>query len=490
LTVGNTYYIRIFSEDPTYNVDGNFTVCVTGPPPAPNNDDCADAIVVTMSLDGDCNLVNGNVTGATSSGSTVCGGTNDDDVWYSFVATNDSAYVSRNANFDSYLEVRTNCNSNSAGSLLCTDAEESQLLTSLTVGNTYYYRIYSYSSTPPTDGSFTTCVASPAPPPQNVSCPGMLPICSDTPITFMAQSGGEDASTLEPGNDYDCLSTTPNPTWFYLQLSAGGTLSIDITASSDIDYAIWGPYSDLANAQANCNAYPLPADCSYSASAIEQANITGTNIGETYVLLVTNYADVPQNISLNSSPSNTATTDCAIVTLPIELIDFSLKQAGMSVQINWETGSELNNDYFTVEKSINGSSWSQIAKVKGAGTTNSANEYNAFDDKPYTGISYYRIKQTDVNGDSKYTKVEKVEFKGTESILVYPQPAKDKLTLVWDGFDGNITWMDFSGQIVNVSTQKSENGSFVADVSQLQRGIYFIRLSDGKSVITKKITIQ
>ncbi|MEO9256923.1 MAG: T9SS type A sorting domain-containing protein, partial [Crocinitomicaceae bacterium] len=183
-------------------------------------------------------------------------------------------------------------------------------------------------------------------------------------------------------------------------------------------------------------------------------------------------------------------TDCSIVTLPVELIDFTVKQAGMSVQVNWKTGSELNNDYFTVEKSMNGSIWSQIAKVKGAGTTNQLNEYSALDDKPFTGISYYRIKQTDFNGDFQYTNVEKVEFKGTESILVYPQPAKDKLTLVWDGFDGDITLMDFSGQIVNVPTQKSKNGSYIADVSQLQRGIYFIKLSDGKSVITKKITIQ
>ena len=492
LTVGNVYYIRVYTYTSLGGQTSAYNICVTKPPPPPVNDDCTSATTIIMSSDANCVATNGYVTGGTQTYpvTTGCGGTPNDDVWYKFVAVNDSAYISRTANFDSYLQVRTNCGSGAAGSLLCVDVESSQLLTGLTVGTTYYYRIYSYSSYPPTDGSFTTCVTSPAPPPPNGLCPNMVPICSDAPTSYFNNGGGINAEVTQPGNNYGCLYSSPNPVWYYIKIANAGNMSINLTGSADVDFALWGPYNSQTLAKVACGTLPLPIACSFSGSATEQINHTGCLVGEIYILLVTNFANVPQNISLVSSGSNTATTDCSIVTLPVELIDFTVKQAGMSVQVNWKTGSELNNDYFTVEKSMNGSIWSQIAKVKGAGTTNQLNEYSALDDKPFTGISYYRIKQTDFNGDFQYTNVEKVEFKGTESILVYPQPAKDKLTLVWDGFDGDITWMDFSGQIVNVPTQKSKNGSYIADVSQLQRGIYFIKLSDGKSVITKKITIQ
>ena len=490
LIFGNTYYIRVYTNTAATSQTSVFDICVTIPPPLPVNDNCGNATVLTMAPDANCIEINGYVTGGTQSSSTICGGTNDDDVWYSFVATSTSAYISRDANFDSFIEVRSDCGSGAAGSLLCEDAETSQLLGGLTIGVTYFYRIYSWSATPPTDGSFTTCVTTPSPPPPNGLCADMLPICSDAPTQYFNNGGGIDATISQPTNNYDCLSQAPNPVWYYIKIANGGNMSIDLTGSEDVDFALWGPYNSEILAKAACGALPLPIACSYSGLATEQINHAGCLAGQIYILLVTNYANIPQNISLVSSGANTATTDCSIVTLPIELIDFTVKQAGMSVQVNWKTGSELNNDYFTVEKSMNGSIWSTVSEVKGAGTTNNLNEYSALDNQPYNGISYYRIKQTDLNGDFQYSSIEKEEFKGVESILVYPQPAKDKLTLVWSGFNGEISWTDFSGKRLVISSQTAEKGRYIFDVSQLMQGIYFIKFSDGNSVATKKVIIQ
>jgi hypothetical protein len=140
----------------------------------------------------------------------------------------------------------------------------------------------------------------------------MQPICTNSGLSFTAQSGGADASTVDPGNNYGCLTTSPNPTWFYFEMSAAGDIAFDMSAGSDIDFALWGPYADLAAAQAACGSMPAPIDCSYSSSNTETANITGAQVGEVYVLLITNYANVTQAIIANQS-GGTAATDCTIV---------------------------------------------------------------------------------------------------------------------------------------------------------------------------------
>ena len=158
-----------------------------------------------------------------------------------------------------------------------------------------------------------------------VSCGEMAPICTDQGLNFTANSGSDEASTLDPGNDYDCLFSQPNPTWYYFQIATDGDLIMSLTAASDIDYAIWGPFTSLSVAQAACGAMgdqapPNPdngnlIDCSFSATNLETPTITGALTGQVYVMLITNYAGVVQNITLDQT-GGTASTDCNIVTNP------------------------------------------------------------------------------------------------------------------------------------------------------------------------------
>ena len=158
-----------------------------------------------------------------------------------------------------------------------------------------------------------------------VSCGEMAPICTDQGLNFTANSGSDEASTLDPGNDYDCLFSQPNPTWYYFQIATDGDLIMSLTAASDIDYAIWGPFTSLSVAQAACGAMgdqapPNPdngnlIDCSFSATNMETPTITGALTGQVYVMLITNYAGVVQNITLDQT-GGTASTDCNIVTNP------------------------------------------------------------------------------------------------------------------------------------------------------------------------------
>lgn len=165
LAASTTYYIRVW----TYSSGtGTFTMCVTTPPPAPANDNCVNATVVTQEANGSCTTVTGTVLGATNSGIANCTGTADDDVWFRFTATGATAIINRTTtgSWDSGIEVFASTGaapgSCIGASLGCQDAESSFTVSGLTVGMNYYVRVYTYSAAyTPSTATFTFCVTSP-----------------------------------------------------------------------------------------------------------------------------------------------------------------------------------------------------------------------------------------------------------------------------------------------------------------------------------------
>ncbi|MBL1279365.1 MAG: gliding motility-associated C-terminal domain-containing protein [Fluviicola sp.] len=148
---------------------------------------------------------------------------------------------------------------------------------------------------------------------QGATCAGMDPICTDVGASFTANTG----TTSEAGNNYGCLSTQPNPSWYYFEVATNGNIDMSLTAGSDIDFIIWGPYANLTAAQANCGTLGTgnQVDCSYSSTNTETPSIPGALAGEVYIMLITNYANVVQNITLTQT-GGSGSTDCSIVTNP------------------------------------------------------------------------------------------------------------------------------------------------------------------------------
>jgi len=123
--------------------------------------------------------------------------------------------------------------------------------------------------------------------------------------------------------------------------------------------------------------------------------------------------------------------------LPVSLLSFSAKsQNNNIVLLNWETEAELNNDYFTLERSQNGTQFSTLTKVDGAGNSTNIHKYSFRDDKPLPGVSYYRLKQTDFNGKSYIYKPASVMLKTLQSsvsaIQVSPNPFSDSFNAVFE----------------------------------------------------------
>lgn len=148
-----------------------------------------------------------------------------------------------------------------------------------------------------------------APPPPPNSCGAAQPFCTGTTINFPAGTNNGNAFN----NPYNCLGTSPNPAWYYLQIQNPGNLDITMQSSPlvDIDFILWGPFPSIATM---CTSYSLSnvVDCSYSPAAIEYANIVGATTGQVYLLLITNYSNTTCNISFTQT-GGAATTNCNIL---------------------------------------------------------------------------------------------------------------------------------------------------------------------------------
>ena len=179
--------------------------------------------------------------------------------------------------------------------------------------------------------------------------------------------------------------------------------------------------------------------------------------------------------------------------LPVELTSFTGAFSNNAVTLNWATASEENNDYFTVERSNNGKTFDALDNISGAGTTVEAQEYTYTDEKPESGVNYYRIKQTDFDEKFTYSKVIAVETNKEElEIKIYPNPVSSVANIVLPAFDGDtkISVMDVSGREV-LSQQVSDinEEAIQLDLSQLQSGLYIITVTNGSQVISKQIQL-
>jgi len=176
--------------------------------------------------------------------------------------------------------------------------------------------------------------------------------------------------------------------------------------------------------------------------------------------------------------------------LPIDLISFTAKPVdNEKVICDWATAAEQSNDYFNVERSKNGSDFNSIGIVDGSGTSNQTQQYMFIDNNPYTGISYYRLKQTDFNGNVSYSAVRKVSMKDDDfNIVVYPNPVIDFVTVTFSkNHNAQIAITDLTGKVIKQVQSDSEQ--IQLDFTNLNSGSYFIVADSSNSSTRKTIKV-
>ena len=175
--------------------------------------------------------------------------------------------------------------------------------------------------------------------------------------------------------------------------------------------------------------------------------------------------------------------------LPIELISFAAKVVSEEVVLDWQTATETNNDYFTIERSQDAQNWESIRQITGSGNSNKLLTYNVIDYSPFTGKSYYRLKQTDYDGKYSYSSIRKVQLALNTAIRIYPNPTQNVVTIEGiDAINQDIRIYNVIGAEVGQSIPRvqRQGDNFVIDLSSLPIGVYFIKVEGQSFKVFKK----
>jgi hypothetical protein len=186
--------------------------------------------------------------------------------------------------------------------------------------------------------------------------------------------------------------------------------------------------------------------------------------------------------------------------LPIQLLSFdAVLSPEKKVLLNWETATEVNNDYFTIERSGNGTTFEEIGRVKGAGNSSSLLYYSSVDANPLANLSYYRLKQTDYNGHFVYSKIDPIRLDALSAFHVFPNPANsgESIQLLFNTSQAKevlVVVRDVNGKEVYskvVITEKGNGQVMALDPNnKLASGVYLITATSDNEIFNQKLVIQ
>ncbi len=179
-------------------------------------------------------------------------------------------------------------------------------------------------------------------------------------------------------------------------------------------------------------------------------------------------------------------------TLPISLLYFKGNAAGDFVELNWSTASEVNNDYFTVERSYDGENFSSVAQLNGAGNSTVTLDYSTRDEMPLKGISYYRLKQTDYDGMYSYSSPVAISYLGENSFEVLAVNSESSIIRVQindpEGGVREFTVSNLDGRIAGKTIINTQKGSAEYELKgiYLKSGIYTLLVKTETDLWSKK----
>ena len=176
----------------------------------------------------------------------------------------------------------------------------------------------------------------------------------------------------------------------------------------------------------------------------------------------------------------------SVTPLPVELIHFKPECEENIVTIDWKTASEINNDYFVIEKSLDGATWTAVDSIDGAGNSFVEQNYSYQIKNHIYKITYFRLKQVDYDNTTSYSDIEPCACSGLEITDVYPNPSEGEVNYVIQSNQAGtltLTITDAQGRLVARNQYEVVEGqNFLKNVIDAEMGKYFItaQMSDGK----------
>lgn len=193
----------------------------------------------------------------------------------------------------------------------------------------------------------------------------------------------------------------------------------------------------------------------------------------------------PWTLSGNNSP------------LPVELINFKAFTSDEFVFLTWSTATEINNDYFTIQRSMDGRHFQDVKNIDGAGTSTKVNHYSGEDNSPFAGTSYYRLKQTDFDGGVRYSQVISVTMPEYDVWFVYPNPGDGnalhvRLSREERSDIKSIHIYDIKGNVVGTILPKddTERDLTIDFTQKLVSGVYMIGIHFGSKTEYQRFIVK
>ena len=221
---------------------------------------------------------------------------------------------------------------------------------------------------------------------------------------------------------------------------------------------------------------------------------TATRTNTTFALTTQSYNFVATQtthvLSLRPTGTTTVTSGmiiddidiCPLIVLPIELTVFNGISQDDHSKLYWQTATEINNDYFILEKSADALAWRDIAKIDGAGNSTQINNYSFNDYELLPEMMYYRLKQVDFDGKKTYSQIVALQYTNNNGgFAIFPNPSKGIYTIKTNATILSYDITDNLGQLVHTGT------SSLFDISMLADGVYFIKIKLNNEIVIKKI---
>lgn len=172
--------------------------------------------------------------------------------------------------------------------------------------------------------------------------------------------------------------------------------------------------------------------------------------------------------------------------LPVTFLNFSASKQQQNVLLSWQTANEINNNYFSIERS-SGTNFNELGKIN----ANDKHAYSYIDFKPLQGTNFYRLKQVDKDGKFAYSQIASITFNGENIFVVYPNPVKDVLNI--KGLDASMNYhlivRDIRGNAVAETNVHNISG-YSWNIKNISTGFYYLEIISGNKTSTVKFVKQ
>jgi len=166
-----------------------------------------------------------------------------------------------------------------------------------------------------------------------------------------------------------------------------------------------------------------------------------------------------------------------VAPLYVDLISFFVKKDQTSAELHWASATELDHDYYSIERSADAQNWESIAVIEGKGNISGMTFYQYKDAEPFAGKNYYRLKMVDKSGLADYSSIKFVQMDENYALYkIYPNPTFSKVTLLGAEKIDEVQLVNSLGMVVYQKKIEHLEKEVAMDFSNISQGIYWVKL--------------